>query len=318
MATTRRCKRLGTMGWLVLILGMLGLAGFGAWRYAHATGAVAWLDRADRIFGGTSDVRLALRERRYGPLAEPRVEVVVPAAPAEAPRPVVVFIHGGGWDSGSPGDYRFVGRTLARAGYIAVLAGYRLGPDGAFPHMLEDSAKAVAWTRDNARHFGGDPQRVVLMGHSAGAYNVVMLALERQWLGREGLPEGFVKGVIGLSGPYDFHPFTSAQALAAFGDAPDPRATQPINFARGDAPPMLLLTGDDDATVNPRNTRALADRLRQRGAEVETVLVPDMDHAGPVLTLAAPFNRDRRVIDPVLAFLARRAAASASVQAPNR
>ena len=244
------------MGWVLIVLAVLAAVLFGAWRYALATNSVALLDWADRQFGGNAGYRIALADGRYGPLDANKVEVVVPAAPASGPRPVLVFIHGGGWHSGAPGDYRFVGRSFARAGYVVVLVGYRLGPEGKYPHMLEDSALALAWTRDNAARFGGDPARVFAMGHSAGAYNVVMLALERQWLGRAGVEEGFIKGVVGLSGPYDFHPFTSDSARNAFGHVPDPAMTPPIHFVRGDAPPMLLLFGAAAATVLGRKRLA--------------------------------------------------------------
>jgi acetyl esterase/lipase len=244
--------------------------------------------------------------------------VIVPDQPAPAPRPVLVFIHGGGWHSGAPGDYRFIGRQFARAGYVVVLPGYRLGAEGRYPHMLEDSALAVGWTRDNVAKFGGDPARVFLIGHSAGAYNVVMLALERQWLGRAGVPEGFVKGVVGLSGPYDFYPWTSDSARNAFGQVADPKITQPINHVRGDAPPMLLLTGDSDDTVKPRNSKVLAQALSAAGQPTSPVVLAGVDHAGTIMKLAAPFNRDRRVLDPVLAFLAAHGGASAPVQAPGR
>jgi acetyl esterase/lipase len=159
---------------------------------------------------------------------------------------------------------------------------------------------------------------VILMGHSAGAYNAVMLALERQWLGRAGVPEGFVKGVVGLSGPYDFHPFTSDSARKAFGHVPDPAITQPINFVRGDAPPMLLVTGDTDVTVKPRNSRVLAKALTVAGASAQLVELRQVDHSGTVMKLAAPFDRDRRVLDPVLAFLSAHSKPSAPVQAAKR
>lgn len=308
-------KRLGLVKGLALGLLVLALIAFGAWRYALSQGAVALLDGADRLIGGTAGVRLALRDGRYGPLPAHRVEVMVPDSPAPAPRPVAVFFHGGSWDSGSPGDYHFVGRTFARAGYVVILAGYRLGAEGRFPAMIEDSAKAVAWTRDHAAGYGGDPDRVFLLGHSAGGYNAAMLALERQWLGREGVPEGFVKGVVGLSGPYDFYPFTTDAARAAFADVADPAATQPISHVRGDAPPLLLLSGDGDTTVKPRNARVLARAVQDRGGTAQLVIVPGADHKDTVLKLAAPFNRDRRVLDPVLAFLAVHGGASAPVQA---
>lgn len=306
------------MGWVLIVLAVLAAVLFGAWRYALATNSVALLDWADRQFGGNAGYRIALADGRYGPLDANKVEVVVPAAPASGPRPVLVFIHGGGWHSGAPGDYRFVGRSFARAGYVVVLVGYRLGPEGKYPHMLEDSALALAWTRDNAARFGGDPARVFAMGHSAGAYNVVMLALERQWLGRAGVEEGFIKGVVGLSGPYDFHPFTSDSARNAFGHVPDPAITQPIHFVRGDAPPMLLLTGDADETVKPRNTRVLAKALGAAGGPVRQEVLTGVDHAGTVMKLAAPFSRDRRVIDPVLAFLSAHGGASGDIQAKTR
>jgi acetyl esterase/lipase len=145
-----------------------------------------------------------------------------------------------------------------------------------------------------------------------------MLGLERQWLGRAGVPDGFVKGIVGLSGPYDFFPFTSDSARNAFGAVPDPAITQPINHVRGDAPPMLLLTGDADDTVKPRNSRALARALDAAGAPTAPEILAGVDHAGTIMKLAAPFNRDTRVTGPVLAFLAAHGGASAPVQAPRR
>jgi len=306
------------MGWVVIALAVTAAVLFGVWKWAVANNAVALLDWGDRQFGGTSGYTLALRDGHYGPLSAQQVEVIVPETPAKRPRPVVVFIPGGGWHSGVPGEYHFVGRTLAREGYVVVLVGYRLVPEGRFPAMLEDSALALAWTRDNVAKFGGDPDRVVVMGHSAGAYNAAMLALERQWLGRAGVEDGFIKGVIGLSGPYDFYPFTSDSARNAFGHVADPAATQPIHFVRGDAPHMLLITGDADTTVKPRNSDALAKALTAAGAPTRPVVLAGVDHSGTIMKLAAPFSRDRRVIEPVLAFLSAQCRPSAPVQPVRR
>jgi acetyl esterase/lipase len=311
-------KRIGWMGWLLIIAALLAAALYGAWRYALATNAVALLDWSDRQIGGTQGYDLALVDGRYGADPAQRVEVIVPDQPSQAPRPVLVFFHGGGWHSGQPGDYHFVGRTFARAGYVVILPGYRLVPEGRYPAMLEDGAAALAWTRDHAASHGGDPGRVAVMGHSAGAYIAAMLTLERQWLGRAGVKDGFVKAVVGLSGPYDFFPWTSDSARNAFGHAPDPALTQPVAHARGDAPPMLLLTGDADTTVRPRNSRALAQALSGAGRPTEPVVLSGVDHNATVMKLAAPFSRDRRVLDPVLAFLAVQTAPSAPVQAQTR
>lgn len=309
-------KRIGWMGWLLIIAALLLAALYGAWRYALANNAVAVLDWADRQIGGTDGYAIALAGGHYGPDPAQRVEVIVPNQPATAPRPVLVFFHGGGWHSGKPGDYHFIGRTFARAGYVVILPGYRLVPEGRYPAMLEDGAAALAWARDHAAAHGGDPARVAVMGHSAGSYIAAMLALERQWLGRAGVEDGFIKGVVGLSGPYDFFPWTSDSARNAFGHVADPALTQPLAYVRSDAPPMLLLTGDSDTTVKPRNSRALAKALGDAGMPNQPVVLSGVDHSGTVMKLAAPFSRDRRVLDPVLAFLAARTAPSAPVHAP--
>lgn len=300
---------LGTLGTVLAVL-------FGAWQYAHATNSVALLDMADKVLAGSSGNRFLVRDARFGPDPAQRIDVIAPDT--QGPHPVLVFIHGGGWHSGAPGEYAFIGRHFARAGYVVVLPGYRLGEAGRYPHMLEDSAAALAWVQGNAARLGGDPARVFVMGHSAGAYNAVMLALDGQWLERAGVAPGFIKGVVGLSGPYDFYPFTSDSARNAFGHVADPRITQPINHVRAPAPPMLLLTGDADETVKMRNSKVLAKALTAAGQPTSPVVLAGVDHAGPVLKLAAPFNRDRRVIDPVLQFLSAHGGASGAVKTKNR
>ena len=307
------------MGWTLITLTLLAAALFGFYRYAVATNGVGVLDWADRTFGGTDGTRVALHDVAYGPLPAQQLEVIVPAAPAAAKRPVVVFIYGGGWRSGKAGEYHFIGRTLARAGYVVVLPGYRLTPDGAFPNMLKDSAAALRWVHANIAGQGGDPERVFVMGHSAGAYNGMMLTLERQWLGREGVPDGFIKGMIGLAGPYDFYPFTSDSARQAFAHIEEPAITQPITYVRSDAPPLLLLTGDIDTTVKPRNSLALAKAMTAAGAPTQAVVLKGVSHEGIIMKLAQPFMaRDTRVIDAVLAFLSSHGGiASAPVQAPE-
>lgn len=307
------------MSWTLITLALLGAALFGLFRYAVATNGVVLLEWADRAFGGTQGTRLALHDIAFGPLPAQQLEVVVPAGISAQQRPVVVFVYGGGWNSGKAGNYHFIGRTLARAGYVVVLPGYRLTPDGVFPHMLQDGALALKWVQDHIAEHGGDPARVFVMGHSAGAYNGMMLALDRQWLGRAGVPDGFIKGMIGIAGPYDFYPFTSDSARRAFAHVADPAITQPISFARGDAPPLLLLTGDSDTTVKPRNSLALAKAMSAAGSPTQAVVLNGLSHESIIMALAQPFmRREPRVIDAVLAFLtAHGGNASAPVQAPE-
>lgn len=304
------------MGWTLAIVAALVLAGYAGARYAIARNGPAVLDAVDRIAGGTRGTE-RLATHRYGPSPAQKLAVYGPADAAE-PRPVIVFSHGGSWRSGDPDDYGFVARTFVPEGFVVVLAGYRLHPESAFPGMLEDTASVVAWTEANIAQYGGDPQAIFLAGHSAGAYNAVMTAIDPQWLAREGLGADTVAGAIGLAGPYDFYPFDSESTRASFGEASDPaNTTQPVAFASAQSPPMLLLTGERDTTVKPRNSRALAAKLKAAGVPVDLRLYPDMDHYDILVKSARPWA-DRRVVDAVREFAlpiaqARRTAATASV-----
>ncbi|QFT76449.1 alpha/beta hydrolase [Erythrobacter sp. THAF29] len=217
-------------------------------------------------------------------------------------RPVLVFVHGGSWRSGDPASYDFIGRAFVPKGFVVVLAGYRLGDAGKYPAMLEDTAAAIGWAHREIAQYGGDPEQIVLAGHSAGAYNVVMAALDERWLAREGLSPSDISGVVGLAGPYDFFPFDSESTIAAFGDAPEPVSTQPIAHVRADAPPMLLIHGEKDTLVKPRNTRALAQLIEEAGGAVRVRTYAEMEHNDPLISLAAPWRSNRDVADLIAAF----------------
>ena len=170
---------------------------------------------------------------------------------------------------------RFVAAALAARGFLTVVPDYRLFPAVRFPAFLRDNAAAVAWTKANIARFGGDPRRMVLMGHSAGAYNAVMLTLDKQWFAAEGLdPDRDIAGTAGLAGPYDFLPLHDPDTGGIFAPAGDLRLSQPITFARGDAPPLFLAAGSADPTVLPRNTEHLAEAIRRDGGRVEERILP--------------------------------------------
>ena len=300
---------------MLIVAALVGAGGFAAYRYALANNAVTLLDRADRAVRGGDGAIKQVAAVHYGNDPAQKLEMFVPVgAAAHTPLPVIVFIHGGGWASGDPHDYRFIARALVPEGYAVVLAGYRLYPQARYPGMLEDGARALRWVADHAAALGGDPQRVVLMGHSAGAYNAVMLGLDRRWLAHEGLSPDGLRGVIGLAGPYDFYPFDSQSTINTFGKAANPKETQPVAYARGDAPPVLLVHGTADTRVRPRNSVELARTMTRAGAPTDAVLLQDVTHEGILMMMARPFNRDTRVLDAMRPFLAN-VTASPPVQA---
>ncbi len=293
--------------WALGALALIAVFGGIALQIAIARNGPAVLNAIDRLTGGTRGV---VRLTRISTGDHPAQKIILwgpeNRASGAASLPVLLFAHGGSWRDGDPEDYGFVARAFVPEGFLVALAGYRLvkdgAPDGVYPAMLEDTASAIAATRKAAADYGGDPDRIIVMGHSAGAYNVVMTTLERAWLAERGAQADALSGVIGLSGPYDFYPFTSDSTIAAFGPAPDPEATQAFNHVRGDAPPMLLLHGEKDTLVRPRNSRELAQLIKTAGGSARLRIYPQMAHNDPLLSLASPWRQRRDVVDTITAF----------------
>lgn len=215
-------------------------------------------------------------------------------------RPVVIFFYGGSWNSGSRSGYTFVGRALAARGFVTVIPDYRLVPEVRYPAFVEDGAAAVRWTEAHAVEYGGDPKRIVLVGHSAGAYIAAMLAVDDRWLGNA---RSSVRGFVGLAGPYDFTPFDVPVAKAAFGAWPRPEETQPVTWAGPGDPPTLLLVGSTDRLVEPRNSERLASRLRNAGVPVELKRYPGVGHVGVVTSIAKSFRSRSPTLDDMTRFI---------------
>jgi acetyl esterase/lipase len=180
-----------------------------------------------------------------------------------------------------------------------VIPDYRLVPEVRYPAFLEDGAAAVRWVRTNIAAHGGDPDRLVLAGHSAGAYNAAMLALDPRWLGAD---RAAVRGLVGLAGPYDFLPLDVASTREAFGEVRDLPSTQPVNLASAGDPPALLVAGANDTLVRPRQTALLAERLRASGVMADTRLYPKVGHVGVMTALAKPLRGKAPVLADVTAF----------------
>jgi acetyl esterase/lipase len=240
------------------------------------------------------------------PGADGKLDVWTQPDPTAKKRPVVVFFYGGAWVKGRRVDYGFVGKAYAARGFVVVIPDYRKVPGVRFPVYVEDGAKAVRWTHDNIARYGGDPDRILLAGHSAGGYIAMMLALDQHYLTAAGVDPATIRAVAGLAGAYNFYPFTSARAVAAMGNAPDPRQTQPITFARRDAPPLWLATGTADTEVEPRNAITLAAREDALGSRT-TVLreYPGLTHSDLIMAVSKPFRRKAPVFDESVAFFRR-------------
>jgi len=241
-----------------------------------------------------------LANQSYGTHARQRLDVYTPDGAKG--RPIIVFWYGGSFDKGRKENYRFVGAALAKAGYVAVLPDYRLYPEVRFPAFVDDGAAAVAWVVSHAAGIGGDPGRIYLAGHSAGAHLAGMLAYEPERLARVGVRAGAVRGFIGLSGPYALDPNT--EALRTIFSAPYGFDDwQPARHVRPGAPPALLLHGEADTVVSVRHAGAMAEALGAAQVPYALRTYPGRGHADTVAAFAAAAPKKLPVLDEIRRFI---------------
>lgn len=196
-------------------------------------------------------------------------------------RPTIVFWYGGSWQSGTRQDYQFVGIELAKRGFNVVIPDYRKYPDVTYPNFVRDAAAAFAWTHNKIGRLGGDPRRIIVMGHSAGAHSAMMLATDARFLAHHGLTPAAIRGVIGLAGPYNFQP-TSRTLTRVFNGASNFPAMQAANFVDGDEPPIVMMHGLDDSIVGRINIDRMVAALKPLGICYQTRLYPDVGHVGMI------------------------------------
>lgn len=226
--------------------------------------------------------------------------------PAQKPsRAVVVFFYGGSWESGRREDYRFVAEALTAQGYSVVVPDYRKYPEVVFPTFVEDAAAAVAWVHLHIAEYGGDPGRIFVAGHSAGAHITALLVLDPKYLKTQGMSPMDLRGMIGLAGPYDFLPLQTARLNAIFPGDRLQFLAQPVNVLQAPNPPVQLLVGLKDKTVLPRNSESLAQRIKKTGGRVELRYFMDYGHIDMVLRLARPFRGDGSLVQAIGDFIDR-------------
>lgn len=268
--------------------------------------ALSFLNRADRLMAGRGGARQIGRAIRYGPHDRHLLDIWAPPARMGKPPggwPVVVFFYGGGWRAGDRGDYGWAAAAFADCGFVTVVPDYRLAPAVRYPGFLWDAALALRWVAKNIAGYDGDPERIALSGHSAGAYIAAMLALDPRWLDGVQLSADVIKGAALISGPYDFAPFREHRGRTAFGHWPDPVETQPITHVRAGAPPILLLHGQSDRLVYAKNSRTLAARLEAAGAPVVLNIYPQANHIDPLVALSRVFRARLPVLEDAVTFL---------------
>jgi acetyl esterase/lipase len=240
----------------------------------------------------------------YGPDPLNRLSVYVPENPVKTtPLVTVIFFYGGCWGGCEVYDkdkYLFVAQALTAQGHIVVLCDYRHFPQVRFPQIIEDASKTVEWVVKNISNYGGDSERIFLMGHSAGAHLGAMLTLNEDYLHPQSYSR--IKGFIGLAGPYDFLPFTKPYQKAVFAPPSAYPQSQPINFVDGTEPPLLLLHGKCDDIVKIKNSKNLANKILLSGGQVETHFYA-LDHSEILAALTIPLQSSKPVLSDISEFI---------------
>ena len=244
-------------------------------------------------------------DQRYGPDVRNVMDVYRPEGSKQnATAPMLLFIHGGSWTNGSKNDYRFVGESFARAGYVTAVMNYRLAPVHRYPAYIQDAAQALKYLREHAAELGGNPGALYVMGHSAGAFNAVEMVDNARWLTEVGVPISAVKAVVGVAGPYsyDYRPLSSANA---FPEGSNPADIMPSYHVRKDAPPHLLLVAGDDQVVEPPNSLKMEAALQAAGVPVTRTVLPRLDHYTIVGSLARSLSFLGKTRQDALEFMAK-------------
>lgn len=223
-----------------------------------------------------------------------RLDIYQPRQKQQKLYPVVVFIHGGAWDSGNKNLYAFIGRRLAKQGVVAVLINYRLAPAVQVPDMADDCARAVIWTQQHITDYNGDPARIFVMGHSAGGGLAALLTTDDQLFAKLGLPKNPIKGAI-LDDPggldmLDYltkmHYPGDEKYLVPFGRDPAVwRNVSPLYYVRKSSPPMLMYAGERTYPGIASSTRKFNQRLQELGVPHNFTVLPGKKHVGMVTQL---------------------------------
>ena len=253
----------------------------------------------------------------YGTLDRQQLDLYLPKVSerrtnAQGKTPAILFFYGGSWNSGSRADYRFVGRRLASEGYIVGVADYRLYPEVRYPDFLHDSAgavkKFVELIRSDALSEWQPEAKITLMGHSAGAYNTAMMALDPRWLKEQGMERADVlKNWVGMAGPYDLYPIVLEDVKPVFFYPDYPSESNPIEFIeQSDIPALLLAPENDDLIDTERHTIAFAKKLLQAGKLVELQSIKGTSHTTLIGTMSPLLFFKGSSVEVIKEFLDRR------------
>ncbi len=253
----------------------------------HRGGREPGTNRQPMTFHDLFNADVAIgRDIPYLDDGDPRHTLDVYAPPGASGLPVTLYFYGGGWRSGDKNLFEHLGRALALRGIVVVAVNYRLTPDVKSPAHAQDCAAAVAWTLANIGRHGGDPGKIFLTGHSAGAHLAALITLDTHYLADAGVPPATIRGTVAISGVSDLRVhaettvFTAREYVEeAFGSSDEELGgASPVTYIHAGAPPFLVIVAEDDPAGLREQGKRFAEMLREAGGEVMYISVKGRDH----------------------------------------
>lgn len=211
--------------------------------------------------------------------------------------PVLMFVHGGGYQKGDRKEATDFGKLVAAQGIGVAAISYRLYPQVKHPDHIQDIARAFAWLKKSAPQYGGDADKIFVSGHSAGAHLVSLLATDEKYLQAEQLHLSDIRGVIALSGGYRILPIRKV----VFGDEETMRDASPFSHLGGKHPPFLIVYGGAENKERHELSAEFRDALRKTGCDATTLEIPERDHHG----LFTKIEKGEPTLDAIVQFVNR-------------
>ncbi|MFN4317380.1 alpha/beta hydrolase [Acinetobacter parvus] len=236
----------------------------------------------------------------YGLKARNRLDLYRTKNPKKQ-KPLIVFVHGGSWQHGNKRDYLFIGETFAREGFDVAVINYQLAPENIFPAFVDDLAQAIHYLNQNKVKLNISTDNMILMGHSAGAFNVMSVVYSAQ--SQNFKYKDQIKAIVGLAGPYHFDYVGDPLSEHAFDHKISYQQVMPYYFIEPNQIKHYLLVAEQDQIVERKNALDLDIALRQKGNHSHIAVIPKTGHITIVATLASLMSHYFKTKRTILHFL---------------
>lgn len=224
----------------------------------------------------------------YGLRARHRLDLFRTQTPREH-RPLILFVHGGAWMHGDKKDYRFIGEAFAKEGFDVAVINYHLAPEHIFPASIDDLSLALNYLNVHQLKYQISTEKVVLMGHSAGAFNVMSALYHPKPY--EIQCRSQITAIIGLAGPYHFDYKGDPICADAFDQNRPYQEVMPYYFVEPNTVKHYLLVAENDDVVGLSNAVDLDRRLKEKGNYSQLWTVPRIGHISMIGSVSSLFSR---------------------------